>query len=159
MGSALRIKIGVLGASDCSSEVAAIAYEVGREIARQGAVLLCGGLGGVMEAAARGAHEAGGLTVGILPGPDAKAANPYVDIKIVTDMGQARNIVLVRSCHAVIAVSGQYGTLSEIAFALKTGIPCIGLQTWDIDPLIIQTKTPGAAVLAALEQIHERGVD
>ncbi len=112
-----------------------------------------------MEAAAKGAHEAGGLTVGILPGPPAEAANPYIDIKIVTDMGQARNIVLVKSCDAVIAVSGRYGTLSEIAVALKTGVPCIGLETWNIDPLILNAETPGAAVRMALEQIHKRGAD
>ena len=154
-----RIQIGVLGASDCSDEVYRLAYEVGREIARQGAVLLCGGLGGVMEAAAKGAHEAGGTTVGILPGSSATTANPYVDVKIVTDMGQARNIILVRSCHAVIAVSGRYGTLSEIAVALKTGIPCIGVETWNIDPLIIRADSPGTAVRMALEHAYERGVD
>ena len=158
MANTKWIQIGVLGAADCSEAVASLAYEVGQEIARQHAVLLCGGLGGVMEAAAKGAHEAGGLTVGILPGPSAKTANPYIEIKVVTDMGQARNIILVRSCHAVIAVSGRYGTLSEIAVALKTGIPCIGLETWDVDPLIIRADTPREAVRKALEQANARGV-
>ncbi len=153
-----RIKIGVVGASACDETIASIAYEVGQEIVRQGAVLLCGGLGGVMEAAAKGAKEAGGLTVGILPGASAKNANPYIDLSIVTDMGHARNIILVQSSDAVIAISGAYGTLSEIAIALKTGIPCIGIQTWDIDPRIICTQTPGQAVRLAIEKISARGV-
>ncbi len=153
-----RIKIGVLGASSCDEAIASIAYKVGQEIVRQGAVLLCGGLGGVMAAAAKGAKEAGGLTVGILPGPSSKNANPYIDLSIVTDMGHARNIILVQSSDAVIAVSGAYGTLSEIAIALKTGIPCIGIQTWDIDSRIISIQTPDEAVQIAIEKIRTRGV-
>ena len=152
-----RIQIGVLGASSCGPEIEQAAYEVGKEIARQGAILLCGGLGGVMEAAARGAKDAGGLTVGILPGASASEANPSIDLRIVTDMGHARNVVLVRSADAVIAVSGGYGTLSEIAIARKIGVPCIGLHTWDLDLGVVRVDEPDQAVRQAMERIHERG--
>jgi len=124
--------IGVIGAGFCSAEIAALAEEVGREIARRGAVLVCGGLGGVMEAACRGAKAEGGLTIGILPGTNRHEANPYVDIPIVTGLGEARNVIVVRTAQAVIAVAGEYGTLSEIAYALKFGIPVIGLRTWQL---------------------------
>lgn len=153
-----RVRIGVIGASSCAPDIARLARDTGREIARQGAVLLCGGLGGVMEEAARGAKEAGGFTVGILPGPHAEDANPYIDLPIVTDMGHARNVILVRSSEAVIAVSGGHGTLSEIAIALKTGIPCVGIKTWDLDPGVVRMDEPKEAVRYALERIRERGV-
>ncbi len=156
MGQA-RIQIGVLGASSCDAEIIDLAREVGREIARQGAVMLCGGMGGVMQAAAQGAKEAGGTTVGILPGPSAADANPYIDLHIVTDMGHARNVILVRSSDAVIAVSGGYGTLSEIAIALKLGIPCVGLRTWELDSRIELKKAPDQAVQYALDMARERG--
>lgn len=110
-----------------------------------------------MEAAARGAREAGGLAVGILPGASARDANPYIDLAIVTDMGHARNVILVRSSDAVIAVSGGYGTLSEIAIARKIGIPCIGLRTWDVDPGMVRADGPEEAVRCAMERIRERG--
>lgn len=141
-----RLQIGVLGASACDLETARLAYEVGAEIARRGAVLLCGGLGGVMEAACRGAREQGGPTVGILPGDSPAEANPFVDVTIVTDMGHARNVILVRSCDAVIAVSGGYGTLSEIAIARKIGIPCIGLRSWDLGGEIPSARDAAEAV-------------
>jgi uncharacterized protein (TIGR00725 family) len=124
--------ISVIGAGRCSAEVAAQAEAVGRELAKRGAVLICGGRGGVMEAACRGAKSAGGLTVGILPGSSRQEANPYVDIPIVTGIGEARNVLVVRSGQAVIAVDGEYGTLSEIAHALKLGIPVVGLGTWQL---------------------------
>ena len=107
-----------------------IAEDVGRELARRGCIVVCGGLGGVMAAACRGAKSAGGTTVGILPGDSRAAANSYVDIAIPTGMGEMRNALLVRSVDAVIAVGGEYGTLSEIAFALKTGTPVVGIETW-----------------------------
>jgi hypothetical protein len=119
-------------------------------------VLVCGGLGGVMEAACKGAKAAGGLTVGILPGSSRQDANPYVDIPIVTDMGEARNVLVVQSAQAVIAVSGEYGTLSEIAHALKLGIPVVGLQTWELtkdgveDQAIVRAETPHEAVERAV---------
>lgn len=153
-----RFRIGVIGAGSCPDDVREIAREVGRAIGTKGAVLLCGGLGGVMEAAARGAKEAGGLTVGILPGDCAGDANPYIDLPIVTDMGHARNVILVRSSDALIAISGGFGTLSEIAFALKMGLPCVGIGTWDIHEDIVRRDVPEEAVQYAFERIRKRGV-
>lgn len=125
--------LAVVGSANCDARTAALAEEVGREIGRRGAVLICGGRGGVMEAACRGARSAGGTTVGILPGADRSQANPYVDVPIVTGLGEARNALVVRSAEAVIAVSGGYGTLSEIALALKMGRPVVGLETWELN--------------------------
>ena len=149
------MQIGVIGAGTCSSEIASLAYDVGRLLAVNGAVLVCGGLGGVMHHAAQGACEAGGLTVGILPGFDPVDANPFITVAIPTGMSHARNIIVVRSCRAVIAVDGSYGTLSEIAFALKLGIPVIGLKTWDVCPAIIKAATASEAVTKALSSIHK----
>jgi uncharacterized protein (TIGR00725 family) len=126
------IYIAVVGSSDAPQDILGTAEAVGAEIARRGARLVCGGLGGVMEAACKGARAAGGPTIGILPGLDHAAANPYVDIAIPTGMGEMRNALIVRSAHAVIAVSGEFGTLSEIAFALRTNVPVVGLDTWDL---------------------------
>ncbi|MDZ7344463.1 MAG: TIGR00725 family protein [candidate division KSB1 bacterium] len=120
--------IAVIGGSHCSAEIYELARQVGREIARTGAMLICGGLFGVMEAACRGAKEAGGTTIGILPGRDKTEANDFVDIPIVTGLNDARNVIIARSADGVIAVDGEYGTLSEIAFALKFGKPVVGLQ-------------------------------
>lgn len=120
--------IGVIGAGSCNAAIAQLATEVGRGIARRGALLICGGLAGVMTAAARGAKEAGGTTVGILPGGDTNAANPYIDFPVATNMGQARNAIIVQTAAVLIAVSGGYGTLSEIAFALKLKKPVVALQ-------------------------------
>jgi hypothetical protein len=122
--------MGVIGAGTCTAEVYELARRVGAGIARAGSVLVCGGLGGVMEGACRGAREAGGETVGILPGLDKASANPYVSIPIVTDLGHARNVLIVRTSDLLVAVSGGYGTLSEISIALKLGKPIIGLHTW-----------------------------
>ena len=105
---------------------------MGQRLAKQGVALICGGLGGVMEAACKGARSAGGLTIGILPGDDRHAANAYVDVPIVTGMGYARNAIVVKSAQAIIAIDGSYGTLSEIAFALQGGIPVVGLDTWSL---------------------------
>ncbi|MCX6338440.1 MAG: TIGR00725 family protein [Candidatus Aureabacteria bacterium] len=152
--------IGVIGASRADRRAARDAYEVGRLIARRGAVLICGGLTGVMEAAARGAREEGGLTIGVLPGDDPRHANLYIDIPIVTGMGYARNIVIVRSARAVIAIGGSYGTLSEIAYALNLGVPLIGLGTWDIAKIdasetrMVMVKTPEEAVEEAMKKIQ-----
>ncbi len=122
--------VAVIGSASCDGRVAARAEAVGREIARRGALLVCGGRGGVMEAACRGARAEGGTTIGILPGTDKGEANPYVDLPIVTGLGEARNAIVVRTADAVIAVSGGYGTLSEIGLALKMGRPVVGLGTW-----------------------------
>jgi uncharacterized protein (TIGR00725 family) len=157
------LRIGVIGEGVCSRRVAALAEHVGRAIAEAGAVLLCGGLGGVMEAAARGAARAGGLTVGLLPGFDAADANRWVSLPIVTGMDQARNVILVRSCDAVIAVGGRYGTLSEIALALKLGRPVVGLGTWRLVepggrrvPLLLALN-PEDAVARALRAARRAG--
>lgn len=122
--------VAVIGAGLCSEQEATLAEEVGRRLAEAGAVVLTGGRGGVMAAASRGAAQAGGLVIGILPGEDANQANPWVTLPIVTGLGEARNAVLMRTAQVVIAVGGEYGTLSEIAFALKFGRPVVGLHTW-----------------------------
>ncbi len=141
-----RKKVAVIGTGIANEEIYQEAYEVGRLLAERGAVVFCGGLGGVMEAAARGAREAGGLTVGILPGNKAEEANPYIEIPVVTDMGHARNVILVRSVEGVIAVAGGYGTLSEIALALKMWKPVVGLRTWPGIEGVIYVKSPEEAV-------------
>lgn len=148
--------IAVIGGGECSPQEAKMAEEVGRELARRGVILVCGGLGGVMEAACKGANSAGGLTIGILPGESRHQANPYVQIPIVTGMGYARNIAVVKSAQAVIAIGGSYGTLSEISHALQSGIPVIGLNTWSLskngqqDDSIIPAQNPTEAVDKAL---------
>jgi uncharacterized protein (TIGR00725 family) len=119
--------IGVIGAAQPTPQGLALAESVGREIARRGAVLVCGGLGGVMEAAARGAVEAGGEVVGVLPGPESASANPFVTIAIPTNMGHARNVIIAQTAEALIAVEGEYGTLSETAIGLKLGKPVVVL--------------------------------
>ncbi len=151
-----KTAIAVIGGEQPSSQEAKLAEEVGRKLAKQGAILVCGGLGGVMEAACRGAQSEGGLTIGILPGDSRRAANPYVQIPIVTGIGYARNIVVVKSAQAVIAIGGSYGTLSEISHALQSGIPVIGLNTWSLsrngqqDNSIILAQNPTEAVDRAL---------
>jgi len=151
--------VAVIGGSEPSPEEARLAEEVGRELAKQGATLVCGGLGGVMEAACRGASSEGGVTIGILPGDSPKTANPYVQIPIVTGIGYARNITVVKSAQAVIAIGGSYGTLSEIAHALQSDIPVIGLNTWELsrngqqDNSIIPAQNPTEAVNKALNLI------
>ena len=149
--------IAVIGGWQCSKEEAKIAEEVGRQLARQGAILVCGGLSGIMEAACKGASSEGGVTIGILPGESRQAANPYVQIPIVTGIGYARNITVVKSAQAVIAVGGSYGTLSEISHALQSGIPVIGLNTWSLsrnskqDNSIILAQNATEAVDKAIE--------
>jgi hypothetical protein len=117
------IKIGVIGASNPNHEILKIAEEVGRLIAKNNAILVCGGLGGVMELACKGAKEENGITIGILPSKDKNDANPYVDIAIPTGLGEARNLIVVLSSDALIAIDGAYGTLSEIAMGLYQKLP------------------------------------
>jgi len=124
--------IAVIGGGECSPQQAVLAEEVGREIARHGAVLVCGGLGGVMEAACRGCKEAGGLTLGITPGREKDEANGFVDIAIPTGMGYSRNALVAGAADIVVALPGEYGTLSEIGFALNAKKPVYGFDTWDI---------------------------
>jgi len=153
--------IAVIGGSQPSAKEVRLAEEVGRQLARRGAVLVCGGLGGVMEAACKGASAEGGLTIGILPGDNRRAANSYVQIPIVTGIGYARNVAVVKSARAVIAVGGSYGTLSEISHALQSGIPVIGLATWSIaknkreDSSIIRAEDATEAVETALALIAD----
>ena len=127
-----KLTIAVIGGGKCSAQEAVLAETVGRELAKRGAVLVCGGLTGVMEAACRGAAIESGLTIGILPSDDPADCNPYVQIPVATGAGYARNIAVVNSAQAVIAIDGDYGTLTEIGFALKSGIPVIGLHTWSL---------------------------
>ncbi len=128
--------VAVVGPGEATPDEVQSAEELGRELARAGAILVCGGLGGVMAAACRGAREQGGMTIGLLPGLDRSAANAHVAIAIPTGLGELRNGLIVRSADAVIAVGGAYGTLSEVALALKTGVPVIGLKTWEIEGIV-----------------------
>ncbi|MEA2901519.1 MAG: hypothetical protein QOH36_1406 [Actinomycetota bacterium] len=124
--------VAVIGAGAAAHDVQVVAEDLGRELATRGAVVVCGGLGGVMEAVCRGAHAAGGRTIGILPGDDRGEANPHVEVAIATGLGEARNVLVVRTADVVIAVGGEYGTLSEIAFALRLGTPVVGIGTWEL---------------------------
>jgi uncharacterized protein (TIGR00725 family) len=142
----LQKRIGVIGAAECSADITALAEEVGYRIAKKEGILITGGLSGVMEAACKGAKAAGGLTVGILPGFDAYEANPFVDIPIVTGLSHARNVIVVRSAEGIVAIAGGYGTLSEIAIALKIGRPIVGIDTWEIAPQIVQARGAKEAV-------------
>jgi uncharacterized protein (TIGR00725 family) len=135
MDSAKRpLRISVAGASQASPEELSLAEETGRLLGERGAIVICGGLGGVMEAACRGASSTGAVTVGILPGSDPDSANPHVLIPIPTGLGEVRNALVATSSDALIAIGGKLGTLSEIALALRSGIPVVGLGTWELDP-------------------------
>jgi len=153
--------IAVIGGSQASRKEIKLAEEIGCELAKKGAILVCGGLGGIMEAACRGASSEGGITIGILPGENRREANSYVQIPIVTGMGYARNVAVVKSAQAVIAIGGSYGTLSELGHALQSGIPVIGLNTWSLskngklNSSIIPAKNPAEAVEKALELIED----
>lgn len=153
-----RLQIAVVGAASCDDATAAIAREVGAEVARAGAVLLTGGRGGVMASACAGARAAGGLAVGVLPGIDAASSPPneHLDVTLFTGLQQARNQVLVLSAAAVVAIGGGWGTLSEIAFALKFRVPVVLLSSWDLkrpdglsDPLLFHARTPADAIVIA----------
>ena len=144
--------VAVIGASNATDWELSTAERLGRLLAEAGAVLVCGGLGGVMDAAARGCEAAGGTSIGILPGDDRALASPHLTVAIATGFGEARNAIVARSADAVIAVGGEFGTLSEIALALKMGTPTIGLGTWELgrddldrDP-IVRVETPEAAI-------------
>ena len=154
--------IAVIGDSSCSPEEAKLAETVGELLAQQDATIICGGLSGVMEAVCRGAKSKGGVTVGILPGQDSSMANPWVDIPVVTGIGEARNVTVVKSAQVVIAIGGSYGTLSEIAYALKSEIPVIGLNTWSLsrngqeDNSIIRVQSATEAVDKAISLAEKR---
>jgi hypothetical protein len=145
-----RLQIGIIGSKSCSSAIASIAERTGSLLASRGAILICGGREGVMEAAARGAQAAGGLTIGILPGPTKAEANPFIDVKIPTDMGYARNAIIARAADCLIAIAGEFGTLSEIALALQMGKPVVTLASkWKIEGAVL-VDSPEAAVETAL---------
>jgi uncharacterized protein (TIGR00725 family) len=144
----MALYVAVVGPGEATPAQEAAAQEVGGALARAGAVLVSGGHGGVMAAACRGAAQGGGVTVGILPGPDRRAANEWVAVAIPTGLGELRNGLIVRAADAVIAVGGAYGTLSEVALALKTGVPVIGLDTWAIDGIEPATSAQAAVALA-----------
>ena len=145
-----RLRIAVIGGSRPGRHAADSAFEVGRLLARAGAVVVCGGLGGVMEAACRGARQEGGFAIGILPGGSPAEANPWVDVPIATGLGYTRNALVVMNADAVIAVDGEYGTLSEIAYGKIHGKKVVGLGTWDVKGIII-AATADEAVRMALE--------
>ncbi|HUN58748.1 MAG TPA: TIGR00725 family protein [Candidatus Binataceae bacterium] len=148
---ASRLAIAVIGAGDASPETLALAREVGRGIAERGAVLICGGRTGVMEAAAEGAQAAGGHTIGIMPTYDRSSANSHIEFVIATGMGQARNVIVVASAAAVVALPGEAGTLSEIGLALKIGRPVVALGAWQNIDSIRHAATPANAVSIAFE--------
>ena len=156
------IKISVIGGSKVDTTIYKLAYEVGKEIAKNNAILICGGLSGTMEAVCKGAKEEDGLTVGILPSDNENDANKYIDIKIPTGLGYARNALVVLSSHAVIAIDGSYGTLSEIGYALAYEKPIVALKTWELkpyntknSPAIFHAKNAREAVWVAIEKVKE----
>lgn len=151
-----RPYVAVIGPGDATSQQTRNAEEIGRKLAEGGAIVVCGGLGGVMEAACRGASGAAGTTVGLLPGTDRDTANEWVQIAIPTGLGELRNGLVIRAADTVIAVGGAYGTLSEIALALRAGIPVIGLNTWEIEG-IERVESADDAVSRALRSAAGRG--
>ena len=154
MARLVPVKIGLIGAADCSERGWDLAVRVGALVAERKAVLVCGGLGGVMKAGAKGAFEAGGLTIGFLPGTSDRDANPYIVIPISTGMMQARNLLIVRASDALIAVEGGYGTLSEIGLALNQGKTVVGLDTWQHIPGIHHAGDPEDAVTKAFNSLE-----
>ncbi len=145
--------IAVIGGGTCSAEVFSLAEDVGRLLAENDCVLVCGGLGGVMAASAKGAKEAGGTTIGILPGRDKSDANPDIDHAIPTGQGEARNFAIVMTADGLIALPGEFGTLSEISFALKYKKPVVSLGSWDVAPEIIRADSSAEAVAKILKEV------
>ncbi|MBE9487494.1 MAG: TIGR00725 family protein [Chloroflexi bacterium] len=150
-----KIIIGVIGAGHASAAGELAARRVGQLLAEQGAVLVCGGLGGVMEAAARGCAEAGGDVIGILPGTSTMTANPYVTLPIVTNMGHARNVIIAHTAEALIAIEGEYGTLSEMAIGLKLGKTVVQLGSWSDLPDTFAAETPEQAVAIVMAAVKK----
>jgi hypothetical protein len=156
---ARKMQIAVIGDGQPPAEVAQWAEEVGRLLAQRGAIVVCGGLGGVMAAAAKGAAAVGGLTVGILPSYDAATANPSIAVAIPSGLGEARNVLVVASGDVVIALPGSYGTLSEVALARKLGKVVIGIQAWSSVPGVQVVQTPAEAVELALSAARKLKAD
>lgn len=155
-GGILALQIGVIGGADANETMREQAYQVGWELAKAGAVLITGGLTGVMEAASQGAHDAGGIVVGILPGPNRGQGNPFVNLEIVTNMGHARNVIIAHSADGFIAIGGGLGTLSEIAIATKLGKPLVGLNTWDIVAQVSLVESPEEAIRTIMKKVGAR---
>jgi uncharacterized protein (TIGR00725 family) len=153
-GRLVKGQIGVIGGAECSPEIYEFAREVGREVAAQGFSLVCGGLGGVMEAACQGAKEMGGITIGLLPTSNKRDANPYVDIVIPTGLGHARNVLVVHASDALVAVDGDAGTLSEIAIALKVGKPLVGIKTWELEGRVPLAEGGRTSVTMLLDMLR-----
>jgi len=157
----MQVYISVIGVGTEREDLNRLAYEVGRLVARRGAVLVCGGMAGIMDAAAHGAKDAGGTAVGILPGPSRAGSSKYLDVAIPTGMGEVRNALVARAGDAVVAVGAGYGTLSEIGLALKMGKPVIGLKTWSLyregeeDKEIVHANTAQEAVDTAFDMIKQ----
>lgn len=157
-----RLHVAVVGGGHAGDEECDLAARVGRTLAEAGAVVVCGGLGGVMAAACRGARDGGGTSIGILPGAERDAANAYLDVALATGMGEGRNVLLVRNADAMVAVGGEFGTLSEVALALQAGIPVVGLRTWELAksgrPVsgIVPAATPEEAAHTAMREAARR---
>ena len=145
----MSVYVAVIGAGDATDEQYADAREVGRLVAERGAVVVCGGMGGVMEAAARGATEVGGVAIGVLPGEDRSLANPYLTFSVASGVGQARNLAVVASGAVVVAVGGEYGTLSEVGLAGKVGRRVVSLGSWSVGEHVTVAGSAAAAVEAA----------
>lgn len=148
--------IAVIGAGKCSRKLRDMAAEIGRYVAENGGVVLCGGLGGIMEGAARGAKEAGGTTIGIIPSENKADANQFIDYVIPTGFGQARNVLVVRAADAIVALPGKFGTLSEMAFALVSGKPIVSVQAWKLGEEILQVEDPIEAAKIAMDLARKR---
>lgn len=149
--------VSVIGGRDCNKELENLVHDLGKKLAKVVNILVCGGLGGTMEAIARGFKAGGGLTIGIIPGYDKNDANPFIDIVIPTGLGLARNVLVVKSADVVVALPGEAGTLSEIAYCLQFDIPVISLKSWNI-PGVIRVKTVGEAVREVKQHMVSIGV-
>ncbi len=151
-----RRYVAVCGPAEAGERETAWAEEIGRLLAEASVVLVCGGLGGVMDAAARGCEAAGGVSIGVLPSESRAGASSHLSVAVPTGLGEARNALVVRAADAVIAVSGEFGTLSEIALALKAGIPVVGLETWQVSDEVIVARSPEEAVTLAIRALEHR---
>ena len=147
------VYVGVIGGRRCSGEIADLAFQVGCGIAEKGWILVCGGMGGVMEQACRGARSRNGETLGILPGYSRSSGNPYLSCSVVTGLGEARNVLVVKSSQAIIAIDGSYGTLSEIALANAAGIPVVGLRSWQVQELFTRVVDDPAEAIQAVQSL------
>ena len=149
--------VAVVGSGEATGELYELAQEVGHLVASRGGIVVCGGFSGVMEAAARGATEEGGVAIGVLPDEDRGRANPYLSYSVATGTGQARNLAVVCSGDVIVAVGGEYGTLSEIGLALKIGRPVVALESWELGGHVVVAASPEEAVKRAFETVRGTG--